>query len=225
MPFFLAACLLGLGLLAMPLAEAATRPLHPTGKLRVPKVPTAAHGHTQARGGPLPRGAKARPLVRKPLPGEEIGLADVVDHGTPGLRGLASFYGHGFQGRRTSTGERFDVREFTGASNHFPLGSRVAVRRLDDARCAIVRINDRMHGLHRRRVIDVSRNVAEYLGMLRAGVVLVRVAAVRGERGEAEAGGACLSAFVPEETACSGASCGQPSPWPDFPGTAADETP
>jgi hypothetical protein len=47
--------------------------------------------------------------------------------------------------------------------------------RLDNERCAIVKVNDRMHARHRRRVIDVSLGVAEYLDMVRAGVVLVRV--------------------------------------------------
>lgn len=189
--------------------DAAAAPQHPPAKAR-PHKASATLAAKKPRAAKPP---KRSPAVRARLPGAEVGLADVLDHGGPGLHGLASFYGHGFQGRRTSTGERFDVREFTGASNHFPLGSRVAVRRLDDARCAIVRINDRMHGLHRRRVVDVSRSAAEYLGMIRAGVVLVRVAAVVGE-GRDDA--ACLSAFAAE--ACGdGLACGQPPHWPDFP--------
>lgn len=109
-----------------------------------------------------------------------------------GLRGAASFYGHGFQGRRVASGERFDVRTFSGASNHFPLGSWVAVRRLDSARCAIVKINDRMHTKHQRRIIDVSRAVATYLDMIRSGVVLVRVAPLKaGDRNE----NTCQAAF------------------------------
>ena len=124
----------------------------------------------------------------------EVGIADVLDADGRGLHGQASFYGRGFQGRKTSTGERFDVRQFTAASNHFPLGSQVAVRRLDDARCVIVKVNDRMHSRHRRRVIDVSRSAAEYLGMLRAGVVMVRVAALKKTEGAAED---CQSAFDP----------------------------
>jgi rare lipoprotein A len=55
--------------------------------------------------------------------------------------------------------------QFTAASNHFPLGTQGRRRRLDNDRCAIVKVNDRMHAKHRRRVIDVSRGVAEYLGM------------------------------------------------------------
>lgn len=124
----------------------------------------------------------------------EVLVAEVDEDEDFGLRGHASFYGHGFQGRRTSTGERFDVRSFTAASNRFPLGAKVAVRRLDSDRCAIVVINDRMHDKHRKRIIDVSRGVAEYLDMIRAGVVLVRVAPIRA--GAAERGNAaCRAAF------------------------------
>ena len=54
------------------------------------------------------------------------------------------------------------------------------MRRLDNDRCAIVKVNDRMHAKHRKRIIDVSRGVAEYLDMIRAGVVLVRVAPLKG---------------------------------------------
>ena len=124
----------------------------------------------------------------------EVFVAEVDDDEDFGLRGHASFYGHGFQGRKTSTGERFNVRDFTAASNHFPLGSWVAVRRLDSERCAIVKVNDRMHAKHRKRIIDVSRGVAEYLGMIRAGVVLVRVAALKKSLVEKDLA-ACHAAF------------------------------
>ncbi len=124
-------------------------------------------------------------------------MAEISDAGTMGLHGLASFYGHGFQGRKTATGELFDVKNFTAASNRFPLGSMVAVSRIDNDRCAIVKINDRMHARHRRRIIDVSRGVADYLGMLNAGVVMVRVAPLKDDppaRRQID----CQSAFDPE---------------------------
>ena len=143
----------------------------------------------------------------------EIGTAEMIE--STGLHGSASFYGSGFQGRKTSTGDRFDVRQFTAATNHFPLGSMLAVRRLDNDRCAIVKVNDRMQ-THRRRVIDVSRGVAEYLDMVRAGVVLVRVAPLKPDW-HAQGELACHSAFEPE-VLCE--TCGQPPRLPDFPGAA-----
>ena len=148
------------------------------------------------------------------MPAEAFGTIDIIDDGQPGLHGQASFYGKGFQGRKTSTGERFDARQFTAASNHFPLGTLVAVRRVDNDRCAIVKVNDRMHGRHRNRVIDVSHGVADYLGMLRAGVVFVRVAALK--KGVSDAGSAaCQAAFTSEETC---RNCpGEQTVWPQIP--------
>jgi len=145
----------------------------------------------------------------------EVLTAELKDDEATGLRGAASFYAYGFQGRRTATGELFKPKEFTAASNHFPLGTMVAVRRLDNSLCAIVKVNDRMHAKHRRRIIDVSRGVAEYLEMIRAGVVLVSVAPLR--KGWKEQGmGACHSAFEAEPPC---PDCAQPPPkFPEFGG-------
>lgn len=165
---------------------------------------------------PLKAGSKK--VRRSARPDAEVGPAEILDTDTVGLHGKASFYGRGFQGRKTATGERFDVRQFTAASNHFPLGSMVAVRRLDNERCAIVKVNDRMAGRH-RRIIDVSRGVAEYLEMIRAGVVLVRVAPL--PTGAADQGNAaCHGAFEPEPECV---SCGRPLRLPDFADEAVDQ--
>lgn len=154
----------------------------------------------------------AHRVVRPALPAAEFGPADLIDDDSPSLHGLASFYGKGFQGRKTSTGERFDIKQFTAASNRFPLGTMLAVRRVDNERCAIVKVNDRMHAKHRKRVIDVSRSVAEYLGMIHAGVVFVRVAPLKkSERGEGAA--ACHAAFEPEPPCL---DCAQPAKLPEF---------
>lgn len=158
--------------------------------------------------------AKPAKKLAKTLPAAEIGAAELRDSDSIGLHGHASFYGHGFQGRKTSTGEMFDVKQFTAASNRFPLGSMVAVRRLDNDRCAIVKVNDRMHAKHRRRVIDVSRGVAEYLGMIQAGVVLVRVAPLK-EIASGKGLSPCHAAFEPEPPCL---DCGQPPRLPDFVG-------
>lgn len=146
------------------------------------------------------------------LPEADVGAVDIVESDTTGLRGHASFYGAGFNGRKTATGDIFDVREFTAASNRFPLGTMVAVRRLDNDRCAIVKVNDRMHPKHRKRIIDVSRGVAEYLNMIRAGVVLVRVAPLK-SGWKSQGGGACQAAFEPEQPCV---ACEPPTRLPDF---------
>lgn len=156
----------------------------------------------------------ARHPQRYAEPATEFGPADLVEDRVSGLRGDASFYGKGFHGRKTATGERFDAQQFTAASNRFPLGTMLAVRRVDNDRCAIVKVNDRMHAKHRKRVIDVSYSVAEYLNMIRAGVVFVSVAPLK--KGWQDRGtGACRAAFEPEtEPECT--SCGQLPKLPDF---------
>jgi rare lipoprotein A len=131
-----------------------------------------------------------------PARSSEIGTAEIVESQLTGLHGSASYYGQDFHGRRTATGETFDARGFTAASNRFPLGSWVAVRRLDNSRCAIVQVNDRMHARNRKRILDVSRGVAEYLDMIRAGVVLVRVAPLKASDRNDHS---CQAAFASDE--------------------------
>jgi rare lipoprotein A len=92
-----------------------------------------------------------------------------------GLRGNATFYSPRFQGRKTASGDIFNHKLFTAASNLFPLGTLVAVKRPDTNLCVVVKVNDRMHPKHRTRVIDLTHSAAKYLDMVREGVVKVQV--------------------------------------------------
>lgn len=89
------------------------------------------------------------------------------------VSGKASFYSKAFHGRKTASGERYAHDVISAASNRFPMGTLVAVRRVSSARCVVVRINDRMG--HRSRVIDLSREAAVRLGMIDGGVTEVDV--------------------------------------------------
>lgn len=84
-------------------------------------------------------------------------------------RGLASWYGPGFHGRRTANGERFDMHSLTAAHKTLPFGTRVRVRSLGTGKEIEVRVNDRGPFTH-GRVIDLSRAAAEALGLLGIGV-------------------------------------------------------
>ena len=88
--------------------------------------------------------------------------------------GRASFYGRGFAGRRTASGERFDPRAMTAASPSLPFGTRVRVTRLSGGDSVTVRINDRC-GCPGGRIIDLSEGAARRMGMIKAGVIEVRV--------------------------------------------------
>ena len=88
--------------------------------------------------------------------------------------GQASYYSSRHHGRRTASGERFDMHALTAAHPSLPFGSRVKVTNLANQRSVVVRINDR--GPYARgRIIDISRAAAERLGMLKSGVAAVRV--------------------------------------------------
>ncbi|WP_291994361.1 septal ring lytic transglycosylase RlpA family protein [Candidatus Accumulibacter sp. ACC003] len=89
------------------------------------------------------------------------------------VAGRASFYGKRFTGRKTASGKHFHHEDVSAASNRFPLGTMVAVRRPSSALCIVVRINDRMG--RGGRVIDLSRAAAEKLGMIEVGVTDVEI--------------------------------------------------
>jgi len=96
------------------------------------------------------------------------------DHpGTAISGGVASWYGPGFAGRRTASGERFDPGEFTAAHRSLPFGSKVRVTH--NGRSVVVRINDR-GPFHGGRVIDLSQAAAEDIGLRRAGSGRVELA-------------------------------------------------
>jgi rare lipoprotein A len=87
--------------------------------------------------------------------------------------GRASYYGRGFAGHKTASGERFDPNAMTAASPSLPFGTRVRVSRAD-GRAVTVRINDRC-GCPGGRIVDLSEGAARKLGMLKQGVVTVRM--------------------------------------------------
>ena len=83
-------------------------------------------------------------------------------------RGHASWYGPGFHGRRTASGERFDMQGLTAAHRTLPFGTLVRVHSLVNGRAVDVRITDRGPFSH-NRIIDLSRAAADELGMLGLG--------------------------------------------------------
>ena len=88
--------------------------------------------------------------------------------------GKASWYGPGFHGKPTASGEVFDQSLMTAAHNTFPLGSRAKVTNLANGHSVEVRINDR--GPHAAgRIIDLSRAAAGALGIVGPGVARVQV--------------------------------------------------
>jgi rare lipoprotein A len=89
-------------------------------------------------------------------------------------REFASWYGTGFNGHITSTGERYNENAMTAASKTLPIGSHVVVTNPENGRSVEVRINDR--GPHvRGRTMDLSKRAAQKLGITKKGVAKVEV--------------------------------------------------
>jgi len=97
--------------------------------------------------------AQASPFDRQ---GKEASTAAKV--------GKASWYGPGFHGRKTASGEVFNANAFTAAHRTLPFGTRVRVTHRASGRSVVVRINDR-GPFTRGRVIDLSRASAQAIGI------------------------------------------------------------
>ncbi len=103
--------------------------------------------------------------------------------------GIATWYGKMFHGRRTASGERYDMHAFTAAHRSLPLGACVRVTALASTRSVIVRINDRGPFV-RGRVIDLSYAAAQALGVVSTGNAQVKLERVAVGR-QATAAGRC----------------------------------
>lgn len=104
--------------------------------------------------------ACARAPVRPPAPEAQVGVA--------------SWYGPKFHGRRTASGEIFDMHELTAAHRTLPLGTWVQVTHLESGRSIQVRVNDRGPFVD-GRIIDLSYAAARALGIVKEGVAWVSV--------------------------------------------------
>jgi len=92
-------------------------------------------------------------------------------------RGTASWYGTKFHGKRTSSGEPYDLYAMTAAHKTLPLPTYVEVTNLENGRSAIVKVNDR-GPFHDDRLIDLSYAAAVKLDMLPTGTAQVEVRAI-----------------------------------------------
>ena len=101
--------------------------------------------------------------------------------------GLASYYGPGFHGDETASGEIFDQNEMVAAHRTLPLGSVVRVTNLENGRRVVLRVIDRgPYGKNYRKgtIIDVSKGAARRLRFIRDGLVKVKVEVLRTPRRE-----------------------------------------
>lgn len=93
----------------------------------------------------------------------------------PTYRGMATFYGPGFAGEMTASGEIFNPRKMVAAHRTLPLGSVVRVTNLANGRAVVLRVIDRGPYSGRNTIIDVSQGAARKLGFIRQGRTRVKV--------------------------------------------------
>lgn len=102
---------------------------------------------------------------------------DVVQEPHYEAVGVASYYGGKFHGRRTASGERYNMYDLTAAHPVLEFGRRVEVINLKNGRKVRVRINDR-GPFKKGRIIDLSYAAAKKIGMLTRGIARVRIRVV-----------------------------------------------
>ena len=92
-------------------------------------------------------------------------------------QGIASWYGPGFHGHKTSNGEIYDMQQMTAAHKVLPMNTMLLVHNLENNRKVVVRINDRGPFV-RVRIIDLSHTAAKALGILQRGTMRVEIIAL-----------------------------------------------
>jgi len=137
-------------------------------------LPVNAGGSALAEEGAFDAGFE-HITIPQPTAGAAPGAVDItaIDapveaRGTSLGRGTASYYGRKFNGRRTASGETFDMNAMTAAHRTLPFGSQVRVTNPANGHSVIVTINDR-GPFHGGRLIDVSRAAAVELGLIATG--------------------------------------------------------
>jgi rare lipoprotein A len=88
--------------------------------------------------------------------------------------GVASYYGKQYHGRKTASGERFNMHALTAAHRTLPFGTTLKVTNLNNERSVLVRVNDR-GPFKRDRILDVSFEAARRLQMVSVGIARVRI--------------------------------------------------
>ncbi len=92
-------------------------------------------------------------------------------------KGIASWYGKKFHGKKTSSGEIYDMYAMTAAHKTLPLPTYLEVKNLKNGRKIVVRVNDR-GPFHENRIVDLSHTAATKLGIIEKGTGLVEIRAI-----------------------------------------------
>ena len=108
------------------------------------------------------------------LPPSKVRVPEPPATGRLSQTGIASWYGPGFHGKATASGDIYNQHDFTAAHQTLPLGTRAMVTNLENGSSTEVTINDR-GPFAKGRIIDLSHSAAQLLNMVGPGTALVRV--------------------------------------------------
>ncbi|HBT97173.1 MAG TPA: septal ring lytic transglycosylase RlpA family lipoprotein [Desulfobulbaceae bacterium] len=150
-------------------------------------APLLSHcGRSHPDNGAPPRGqwsssaespAKKLPATQRPYAIDGITYYPIPSAKGFAEQGIASWYGPGFHGRKTSNGETYDMREMTAAHKTLPMDTRLLVKNLENGAQTVVRVNDRGPFID-GRIIDLSHRAARNLGIVERGTARVRIIAL-----------------------------------------------
>lgn len=93
--------------------------------------------------------------------------------------GVASWYGRQFHGRKTASGDTFDMNQLTAAHRSLPLNCYIRVTNKENGKSVVVKVNDR-GPFHGNRVVDLSYGAAKRLGITNTGTAKVNIERVDG---------------------------------------------
>lgn len=94
------------------------------------------------------------------------------------MTGKISYYGKKHDGRKTASGERYDMNELTASHKTFPFGTRIKITNPGNNKSVVLTVNDRLPRTSKREV-DVSYRAAQELGMIKKGIIKAEIAVVQ----------------------------------------------
>lgn len=169
-------------------AEGIAKQSEPTEKIYSATVPQTNGGAYLAGDGPgndtpvdlhnipdaVPRNEPLHRYANRPYTVLGKNYTPLTAAGNYKRRGIASWYGKKFHGKKTSIGEIYDMYGMTAASTTLPIPSYARVTNLENNKSVIVRVNDRGPFLH-ERIIDLSYTAASKIGIIGSGQGMVEV--------------------------------------------------
>jgi rare lipoprotein A len=109
----------------------------------------------------------AEPKINSSKPGPDNTNGKAIMY-----KGIASYYGRDFHGKKTANGELFDMHGLSAAHRSFPFGTKVRVTNIDHGKSCVVRVNDR-GPFKLELIMDLSVGAAELLDMMKSGTANV----------------------------------------------------